>query len=175
MSLIRQRPPSSGVLIALLLGACASLPLVASEADDVLASAADDARAKAFAPPSPGQAVIYFYRNGDDGGRRFPIPVIFDGREVAAIHYKTFFSVGVEPGAHDIWAMLQDYQYGEPRIGWLAFTPITVIAGQTYFVRVGFTEKNEVVNSETAKQELLACCKLAVPQSIAPPLPTLFQ
>ena len=157
----KQRFSFVGVLVSLALGACASPPpLVAPEADDALA--------KAFTPP-PGQAVIYVYRNGGYRGSLVPQLVTVNGREVAEIENKTFIRIDVDPGAHDVWGGREGH------IG-LAFAHINVIAGQKYFVRVGMTDpENEAVSSEKAREELLACCKLAAPRSVRRALPGLFR
>ena len=135
----------------LLLGVCATAPLVAP--------GADDSQAKVVKPTN-GKAAIYVYRNTSPrgfGGKANRLQVILDGRGIGYVANATFFVAEIDPGEHDLW------------VGWEGMSDppfvlllIDAVAGQSYFVRAGKKQEDHArVESSIAQQELVVCCVLA--------------
>lgn len=79
------------LLLALLLGGCASVPMDSLDSDQ---------RSKRFSPPAD-KSGIYLYRHESFGGA-IPMTVTLDGRVAGQTGPKTYFHWIVEPGRHEI-------------------------------------------------------------------------
>lgn len=109
--------------LAILLAGCASNPTV---------SANQDAKAKLFSPPS-SRALIFIYRNGDEGLREAVLPmqvtVSVNGITLGQTAAKTFFRLNVKPGKYTITSLAEK----------VATLSLTVEAGKTYYVQQEIT------------------------------------
>lgn len=79
------------LVVMLMLGACAAVPMATDE---------EDLRAKQMTPPA-GKALIYVYRS-ESFGSAIKMPVTLDGRDAGETAAKTYFLFTVAPGPHKI-------------------------------------------------------------------------
>jgi hypothetical protein len=111
----------AGALLVLLTG-CASTPEASS------ASSKQDPNEKLFSP-RPGNALIFVYRNGDEGLRESVLPMLVtvsvNDITLGQTGDKTFFRLSVKPGKYAITSLTDK----------VASHTLTVEAGKTYFVR----------------------------------------
>lgn len=80
------------LLLMGLVAACATVPMD---------SAQQDAAGKQFAPPPPGRAALYVYRESLLGSA-VSIPVSLGTRPLGSLPSDTWFLVDVEPGTYDV-------------------------------------------------------------------------
>lgn len=104
---------SAFLLIASLMGGCASVPM---------ASMDDDAKAKSFAVRED-KANIYVYRNESFGGA-IPMTVALDGRVVGQTGPQTYFLFEVDPGPHEVSSIAENN----------SVLKLDAKAGKSYFV-----------------------------------------
>jgi hypothetical protein len=76
----------------LLLSACASVPMSSRDAD---------AAGKTFAPPPPGSATLYLYRESIFGAA-YSLALSVGQRNLGALAADTWFRIDVEPRTYDI-------------------------------------------------------------------------
>lgn len=76
----------------LLLSACASVPMAPRDAD---------AAGKTFAPPPPGSATLYLYRESIFGAA-YSLALSVGQRNLGSLAADTWFRIDVEPGTYDI-------------------------------------------------------------------------
>jgi hypothetical protein len=139
--------PAPVLLLALLLGACASTPE---------ASFQTDAEAKRF-ESAPRAAIIYLYR-ADAPGASGTSTIWVDGRIVGQTLPATYFRVPVRPGRNRISAYASDQ-------GQLA---IETREGGIYFVSMRVAGTDETPSStlfrrvapEVGKAEIVRCCTM---------------
>lgn len=86
------------LVLGLMVSACASVPMAPQDAD---------ASGKSFAPPAPGQAALYVYREGIFGGA-LALNVSMGQRLLGALGPDTWFRVDVPPGTYDIRCLGQE-------------------------------------------------------------------
>lgn len=112
----------AGALFILLTG-CASTPMASSK---------HDAKAKFFSPHS-NRALIFIYRNGDEGLRETVLPMLVtvsvNGITLGQTAAKTFFRLNVKPGNYTITSLAEK----------VATLNLTVEAGKTYYVQQEIT------------------------------------
>lgn len=101
------------LLITLLAGGCASVPM---------ASVEDDTRAKAHSVPA-GKSLIYVYRNESIGGA-IRMTVLLDRRAMGETGPQTYYVFEVEPGEHEIKSLAED----------VSTLQLTTVADQAYYV-----------------------------------------
>ncbi len=112
------------VLAALVLTACAGLPLASEE---------ESLAAKRFAP-DPENGSIYIFQQKKGKIAQGPIASVFiDGRLISEIEGGTFLYIKVPPGQHD----LSSKKGGRNLIG-ASVTPLTVEKGKLYFVQMTY-------------------------------------
>jgi hypothetical protein len=78
--------------LALLLPACASVPMAGADAD---------ARGKAFTPPPPDKAALYVYREGIFGAAVL-LAVTVGPRALGSLAPDTWFRIDLDPGRYDV-------------------------------------------------------------------------
>lgn len=103
---------------ALLLGACASVPM---------APPADDAAGKRFDPPAPGEAALYFVRPGGTAPQAL-VPLSVGQRQVGALPPYTYLRVDVPPGRYDVRCTTPEAS---------AAIQISLQAGETKYIDTG--------------------------------------
>ena len=101
------------VLALAFLSGCASVAMM---------DAAEDTRAKSFAPP-PGKANIYVYRN-ETMGAAITMEVMLDGNSAGKTASKTYFLFEVSPGTHELASKAEN----------TSTLRIDAQAGRNYFV-----------------------------------------
>lgn len=112
----------AGVLFILLTG-CTSTPTASSN---------QNAKAKLFSPSS-SRALIFIYRNGDEGLKETVLPTLvtvsLNGITLGQTSSKTFFRLNVKPGKYTITSLAEK----------VATLNLTVEAGKTYYVQQEIT------------------------------------
>ncbi|MEO0616284.1 MAG: DUF2846 domain-containing protein [Pseudomonadota bacterium] len=103
-------------VIALALSGCASVPM---------ATEAEDAAAKTFAPPPADKAGLYIYRNSSLGGA-LKKTVYVDGEVIGETGPKTYFYTLVEPGERKLST---ESEFGENDL------VLQAEAGKNHYVR----------------------------------------
>lgn len=115
----------AGALLVLLTG-CASTPEASS------ASSKQDPNEKLFSP-RPGNALIFVYRNGDEGLRESVLPMLVtvsvNDVTLGQTGDETFFRLSVKPGKYAVTSLADK----------VASLSLTVEAGKTYFVQQEIT------------------------------------
>lgn len=106
------------LLLLLLLGACASVPM---------ASPSDDAAGKRFDSPPAGMAALYVYRADTIGGFR-TVEVTAGQRLLGDLASNTWLRVDLSPGAYDVRC-----KFESP-----AIKAVTLTQGETRYIEVGF-------------------------------------
>lgn len=127
------------LLILLLVGACAAVPM---------ASQNDDAAGKAFAAPPPGTGAVYIYRNDTIGGLRV-VEITAGQRLVGDIASHTWLRVELAPGAHSIRC-----RFESP-----AALPLSLSEGEIRYIAVSFGVGRCILNevdAATARPAILA-------------------
>ena len=109
----------------LLLSACASVPMASRDAD---------AAGKTFAPPPPGSATLYLYRESIFGAA-YTVGLSVGQRSLGALAPDTWFRIDVEPGTYDVRCTTPEAS---------ASKSVQIAPGETRFVeaaiRMGFVE-----------------------------------
>lgn len=128
--------------LALLVAGCASTPQAARDSD---------ADAKQFVP-HPNASTLYVYRS-DFGSEDDQSVLYVDGRLIGATLPRTFFRVNLRPGNHLLNGVGADNGRLSlaTRPGEIYFVSLAVVGGQSYF---------SVVDTETGRKTLAACCAL---------------
>jgi hypothetical protein len=101
------------VLVAVLLGGCASVPMASMEADS---------RAKTFSVPAD-KSLIYVYRNEAMGGA-VAMTVALNGKLAGQSGPKTYFMFEVEPGTHELSSLAENQ----------SSVKIVTLPGRAYYV-----------------------------------------
>ena len=121
-----RRAKSAAVLAltaTLLLSACASVPMASRDADTA---------GKTFAPPPPGSATLYLYRESLFGAA-YSLALSVGQRNLGALAADTWFRIDVEPGTYDVRCMTPEAS---------GSTSVQIASGETRFVeaaiRMGF-------------------------------------
>jgi uncharacterized protein YceK len=133
-------------VIALMLSGCASVPM---------GHAADDARAKTFAPRAD-KANIYLYRD-ELLGFAFAMTVALDGRRAGQTVGQSFIQWEVDPGMHEIASYTED----------IATVKLNAEAGKSYYVwqevKIGFWSAQSMLHEvdETTGRRGVIRCRLA--------------
>ena len=89
--MLNARKFASAIMLASLLGACASVPMASSDAD---------IQAKQFQPPSAGQATLYVFREGMLGAA-IALNASLGQRMLGQLGPDNYFRVDVQPGDYD--------------------------------------------------------------------------
>src|SRR5476649_1495969 len=116
------------IALALLLPACASVPMATAEAD---------VQGKSFSP-LPDRGVIYFYRDSKVASA-LSLWVVTDQRTLGALATGTWFRVDLDPGRYVItcapfeWALKDSGPLIVPHIP----TIIQLAADEIHFVEIG--------------------------------------
>lgn len=107
----------------LLLSACASVPMASRDAD---------AAGKTFAPPPPGSATLYLYRESIFGAA-YSLALSVGQRNLGALAADTWFRIDVEPGTYDVRCTTPEASGSQS---------VQIASGETRFVeaaiRMGF-------------------------------------
>lgn len=80
------------VALALILPACASVPMASADAD---------VQGKSFVPPPPGKAALYVYRESVFGAAKL-LAVSAGQRALGSLAADTWFRVDLDPGRYDM-------------------------------------------------------------------------
>lgn len=101
------------LIFALLLSACASVPM---------ASLDQDTKAKTFSPP-PNKAALYIYRN-ESFGAAIPMTVSVNSKALGQTAAQTYFRLELVPGKYTMESHAEN----------VSTLPLTTEAGKNYFV-----------------------------------------
>lgn len=147
---------SSLVLLAVLAGGCASVPMATPEADRL---------AKEFRT-TPGKSNLYLFRDENMGGA-VKMSVALDGRMLGDTAAKTFLLTTVEPGPHALVSKTEN----DARLDFAAEPGKNVFVWQE--VKMGvFAARSQLHLMEPAvAQERIKECSLAVGEPAASPQP----
>ena len=127
------------LLLLLLVGACAAVPM---------ASQGDDAAGKTFAAPQPGTGSVYIYRDDVIGGLRV-VEITEGQRLIGDLASHTWLRVDLTPGAHAIRC-----KFESP-----AVLPTSVSEGDIRYIAVSFGIGRCILNevdAATARPAILA-------------------
>lgn len=140
------RPLGLLVVLALLSGGCASVPMGAAD---------DDARAKDFSI-RPDKATIYLYRD-ELLGFAFVMTVALNGRRAGQTVGQTFLRWEVDPGVQEIASYTED----------IASVKLNAEAGKSYYVwqevKIGFWAAQSTLHEvdESIGRQGVVKCRLA--------------
>ncbi|WP_223300225.1 DUF2846 domain-containing protein [Methyloversatilis sp. RAC08] len=104
----------TALVLTLVLGACASVPMGDATRDTTL---------KTFAPPRAEKAGIYIYRN-ESMGAAVKMDLQVDGKHIGQTASKTYFFVEVPPGKHTVTSIAENTDV----------LSIDTVAGKLYYV-----------------------------------------
>ena len=135
----------SNLLLAALLGGCASVPM---------SNVQDDLMRKEFAPPSESKSGIYVFRDGTFGTALTKY-IKINGEVIGTTAPKTYFYTEIQPGLHTVTT---ESEFGENSV------VLQTIAGENYFIRqylkmgvfVGGSDLT-IVDSEAGQKGVLKC------------------
>ena len=136
---------AAAAVVALALSGCASVPM---------ATEAEDAAAKSFAPPPADKAGLYIYRNPSLGGA-LKKTVYIDGEAIGETGPKTYFYTLVEPGERKLST---ESEFGENGL------VLQAEAGKNHYVRQAIKlgvlvggAKLELMDEETGQAGVRSC------------------
>ena len=115
--MLNVRKLASAIMLASLLGACASVPMASSDAD---------IQAKQFQPPSAGQATLYVFREGIFDGANL-LSASLGQRMLGQLGPDIYFRIDLQPGEYDARCS---------GTGAAQSTTIRIATGETRFVEV---------------------------------------
>jgi hypothetical protein len=116
------------IISAVLIHACASVPLAPPETD---------ARIKSMAPP-PDKALLYVCRDNSLAGSAVLFDVYIDETPVAgSLGVHTFLAIALDPGEHR-FSYVASHMAPSERASYLSerFLPVLVHAGDKYYIRI---------------------------------------
>ncbi len=143
---------SLAVALAVLVSACASVPMATPE---------QDAEAKQFKAPAD-KASVYVYRN-ETYGAAATLELLLDGKLVGETAARTYFVLPLRPGSHTLTSKSEN----------VVNLPIQVEAGRTYFfwqeVKMGIIAARSALNpvDEGRGRAGVLECRLARPDAAA--------
>lgn len=129
-----------------MLGACASVPMAAPDAD---------AKAKTFVAPSDGEANVYIYRD-QTVGSAIKMPLLLDNASIGDTGPHTYAFRQIQPGSHTITSKAEKD----------ATLDFKAEAGKTYYVHqevkmgVWAARTGLELVDESAGQEAVKACRL---------------
>lgn len=148
-SKIRYIAGLTGLLLFMLTGGCASVPMSTPE---------QDATAKQFKAPPPDKSALYVYRNSNLGGALKKM-VAMDGKPLFESAPMTYYYTQVTPGKH---LLSTESEFGDNTLGFEAEGGKIIFIRQyiKFGVFVGGANL-EAVDEATGKEGVLECKRAA--------------